>query len=111
MLVALFILAIMIIGAFLFAAVEWFEPNTRIAIILKCAILAAGGAVVANRCPSQPPLWWRTEVLRQVAGMLFAAVVAANGRAQARPLCFSHPVSSRSGPNSPDNTTDQSSGL
>jgi hypothetical protein len=48
MLVFLFILAIIIIGAFLFAAVEWFEPNTRIAIILKCAILAAGGAVVAK---------------------------------------------------------------
>jgi hypothetical protein len=28
--------------------VEWFEPNIRIAIILKCAILAAGGAVIAN---------------------------------------------------------------
>jgi len=30
MLVALFILAIIIIGAFLFAAVEWLEPNIRI---------------------------------------------------------------------------------
>jgi hypothetical protein len=48
MLAVLFTLAIIIIGVFLFAAVEWFEPNTRIAIILKCAILAAGGAVVAK---------------------------------------------------------------
>jgi hypothetical protein len=34
-----------------------------------------------------------------------------NGRAQARPLCFRRPASSGPGPKSPDNMTDQSSGL
>ena len=49
MLVPLFFTsAIIILGAFLFAAVERLEPNPRIAIILKCAILATGGAVIAE---------------------------------------------------------------
>jgi hypothetical protein len=39
--------AIIFIGAFLFAAVEWIEPNRWVAVILQCAILAAGGAAIA----------------------------------------------------------------
>ena len=41
--------AIIFIGAFLFTAVEWLEPNRRLAIVFKCAILAAGGAAIANQ--------------------------------------------------------------
>jgi hypothetical protein len=40
MLALLFISTILFLGAFLFAAVEWLEPNIR--------ILAAGGAAIAN---------------------------------------------------------------
>jgi len=29
-------------------AVEQFEPNRRLAVIFKCAIIAAGGAAIAN---------------------------------------------------------------
>jgi hypothetical protein len=35
--------AITLVGAFLFTAVERLEPNHRLAIVFKCAILAAGG--------------------------------------------------------------------
>ena len=45
----LHISAICFIGACLFAAVEWFEPNRALAIVLKCAILAAGGVVIAKQ--------------------------------------------------------------
>ena len=38
-----------LVGAFLFAAVERLEPNRRFAIIFKCAILAAGEAVIAKQ--------------------------------------------------------------
>ena len=41
--------AIIFIGAFLFTAVEWLEPNPRLAIVFKCAILAAGGAAIAKQ--------------------------------------------------------------
>jgi hypothetical protein len=41
--------AIIFIGAFLFAAVEWIELNRWVAIIFKCAILAAGAAAIANK--------------------------------------------------------------
>jgi hypothetical protein len=34
---------------FLFVAVENLEPNRRLALVLKCAILAAGGAAIANQ--------------------------------------------------------------
>jgi hypothetical protein len=30
-------------------AVDWNEPNRRLALLLKCAILAAGGAAIANQ--------------------------------------------------------------
>ena len=41
--------AIILIGAFLFTAVDQFEPNRRLAVIFKCAIIAAAGAAIANR--------------------------------------------------------------
>jgi hypothetical protein len=41
--------AIVFVGAFLFAGVDWLEPNRRFAIILKCAIIAAGGIAIAEQ--------------------------------------------------------------
>jgi hypothetical protein len=41
--------AIIFAGSFLFGAVDWFEPNRRLAIVLKCAILAAAGAAIADK--------------------------------------------------------------
>ena len=40
---------IILVGAFLFAAVDWLELNHRLAIIFKCAILAAGGIAIAEQ--------------------------------------------------------------
>ena len=40
--------AIIVLGAFLFTAGDWLEPNHRIAVVFKIAILAAGGAAIAN---------------------------------------------------------------
>jgi hypothetical protein len=40
--------AIIIVGAFLFVAVDWFEPNRLLALVFKCAILAAGGVAIAK---------------------------------------------------------------
>ena len=48
-LASLHILMIIVIGALLFGAVEWLEPNPRLAIVFKCAILAAGGAAIATQ--------------------------------------------------------------
>ena len=45
----LYICAIILIGALLFAAVDRLEPNRRLAIALKCAIFAAGGAAIAKQ--------------------------------------------------------------
>jgi hypothetical protein len=42
-LTSLYVSAIVIVGALAFRAVELFEPNPRAALVLKCAILAAGG--------------------------------------------------------------------
>jgi hypothetical protein len=50
MLALLYVSAIIFVAAFLFAAVEWLEPNRRLAIVFKCAILAAGGAAIASNC-------------------------------------------------------------
>jgi len=47
-LTSLYASAIIIAVVFLFAAVDWLEPNRRAALILKCAILTAGGAAIAN---------------------------------------------------------------
>jgi hypothetical protein len=41
--------AISIVGAFLFTAAERLEPNRRLAVVFKCAILAAGGAAIAKQ--------------------------------------------------------------
>jgi hypothetical protein len=45
----LYISAISYVGAFLFVAIDRLEPNRRLALVFKCAILAAGGAVIAKR--------------------------------------------------------------
>ena len=50
-LVLVYISAISCIGAFLFVAVDRLEPNRRLALVFKCAILAAAGAVIANHLP------------------------------------------------------------
>ena len=47
MLAVLYVSAIILVAALLFAAVGRLEPNRRLAIALQCAILAAGGAVIA----------------------------------------------------------------
>ena len=36
-------------AAFLFVAVDWVEPNHRLALVFKTAILAAGGAAIAHQ--------------------------------------------------------------
>jgi hypothetical protein len=43
------LLAICFTGAFLFVAVERLEPNRRFALVLKFAILAAGGAAIGSQ--------------------------------------------------------------
>jgi hypothetical protein len=48
-LTSLYVSAIILVAAFLFRAVEWLEPNHRLAIVFKCAILAAGGAAIAKK--------------------------------------------------------------
>jgi hypothetical protein len=45
----LYFLAISFTGAVLFVAVEKIEPNRRFALVLKLAILAAGGAAIASQ--------------------------------------------------------------
>jgi hypothetical protein len=45
----LYVLAICFTGAFLFVAVDRLEPNRRFALVLKCAILIAGGAAIATQ--------------------------------------------------------------
>jgi hypothetical protein len=47
-LTSLYVSAIVIVGAMAFRAVELFEPNPRAVLVLKCAILAAGGTAIAN---------------------------------------------------------------
>jgi hypothetical protein len=46
-LTSLHVSAIILVAAFLFAAVERLEPNPRLAIVFKSAILAAGGIAIA----------------------------------------------------------------
>jgi hypothetical protein len=48
-LTSIYALVIILIGAFLFVAVEQLEPNRRLAIIFKCAIIAAAGAAITNQ--------------------------------------------------------------
>jgi hypothetical protein len=45
----IFISAIMFVGTLLFVAVDWLEPNPRIAFIFKCALLGVGGAAIAHQ--------------------------------------------------------------
>jgi len=45
----IYICAVIVIGACLFLAVDELEPNRRLAVVLRCAILAAGGAAIANQ--------------------------------------------------------------
>jgi hypothetical protein len=49
MLASLYISIIILVAAFLFEAVGRLEPNRRLAIVLKCAVLAAGGAAIAKQ--------------------------------------------------------------
>jgi hypothetical protein len=46
---SLYVSAIILVAAFLFATVDWIEPTHRLAIVLKCAILVAGGAAIAKQ--------------------------------------------------------------
>ena len=48
-LTSLHVSAIIFVGAFLFTGVDWLEPNRRFAIILKCAIVAAGGIAIVEQ--------------------------------------------------------------
>jgi hypothetical protein len=41
--------AICFVGAIFFKAIDWLELNRRVAIILKCAIIAASVAAIANQ--------------------------------------------------------------
>jgi hypothetical protein len=49
MLASLYVVIVIFVAALLFEAVGRLEPNRRLAIILKCAILAAGGVVIAKQ--------------------------------------------------------------
>jgi hypothetical protein len=49
MLASLYVVIVILVAALLFEAVGRLEPNRRLAIILKCAILAAGGMVIAKQ--------------------------------------------------------------
>jgi hypothetical protein len=45
----LYVGLIIITSVFLLTAVDWLEPNRRLALFFKCALLAAGGAAIANQ--------------------------------------------------------------
>lgn len=47
-LTSLYVSAIIIVGALTFRAVELFEPNRRLAVLFKCAIIAAGAAAIVH---------------------------------------------------------------
>lgn len=49
--------AITFVSAFLFFAVDWLEPNPRLSLVFKCALLAAGGVAIM------------TQLLRPASGM------------------------------------------
>ena len=42
---------ILAVAAVLFVGVHWLEPNHRLALVLKLAILAAGAATIAHLLP------------------------------------------------------------
>jgi hypothetical protein len=68
-LTSLYVPAIVIVGAFLFIAVEGLEPNRRAALVLKCMILAAGGAAIANHLSPDGLLAAIAEFARGVMSM------------------------------------------
>jgi hypothetical protein len=47
-LTSIFASAIILLGAFLFVAVDWLEPDRRLVVVFKIAIVAAGAAAIAN---------------------------------------------------------------
>jgi hypothetical protein len=47
-LTSLHVSVIIFVGAFLFTGLDWLEPNRRFAIVVKCAILAAGGIAICR---------------------------------------------------------------
>ena len=49
-LTVLYIFAIFFVGQFLFLSVDLLEPNPRLAVILKCALLGVGGAAIHTSC-------------------------------------------------------------
>jgi hypothetical protein len=51
-LLRLYICAIIVIGASLFLVVDELEPNPRLAVIFKCAIVAASGGAIASQLMS-----------------------------------------------------------
>jgi uncharacterized membrane protein len=48
MLASLYVSIVILVAALLFEAVGRLEPNRRLAVVLNCAILAAGGGVIAK---------------------------------------------------------------
>ena len=71
---------IIFVGAFLFTGVGWLEPNRRFAIILKCAILAAGGIAIARQCCLEGSPLGRMDM---AASKLYIVCVAPLRRAEA----------------------------
>jgi hypothetical protein len=75
MLALLYVSAVIFVAAFLFAAVELLEPDRRLAIVFKCAILAAGGAAAAKQLLHRgkaPPKLMGTSAseMRRICGAL-----------------------------------------
>jgi hypothetical protein len=57
LLALLYISAVLFVGTFLYVAVDRLEPNARLSLVFKCALLAAGGAAVMK------------QLIRSAAGM------------------------------------------
>ena len=49
MLAFIYVLTICCVGAVLFVSVNRFEPNRRLALMLKLLVLAVGAAAIASR--------------------------------------------------------------
>jgi hypothetical protein len=52
LLAGLYVGLVIITSAFLFTAVDWLEPNRRLALFFKFALLATGGAAIAKQLMS-----------------------------------------------------------
>jgi hypothetical protein len=48
-LTSLYVSAIILVGTFLFIGVDWLEPNRRLTVVFKLAIIAVSVAAIANR--------------------------------------------------------------